>query len=145
MKRGFTLIELIVVIIIVGILAAIGINQYSKTVEKGRGAEARMNIGYIRKLVYEYWLQNGTLTGITYSDLNVGSSSDKIPGDYSSTCRSTYYFWYMVYGVTTTSLNIKATRCTSGGKTPQGVAANTLVLTSDVSTGVDTWGGTGGY
>jgi len=33
MKQGFTLIELIVVIIIVGILASVGMTQYTKVVE----------------------------------------------------------------------------------------------------------------
>ncbi|MBU0547795.1 MAG: prepilin-type N-terminal cleavage/methylation domain-containing protein, partial [Candidatus Omnitrophica bacterium] len=36
MRKGFTLIELIVVIIIVGILASVGMTQYTKVVEKGR-------------------------------------------------------------------------------------------------------------
>ena len=50
-KRGFTLIELTIVVLILGILAAMGIARYQKAVEKGKAAEAiiifeKMRAGY---------------------------------------------------------------------------------------------------
>ena len=119
-EHGFTLIELIVVIIIVGILAAVGLTQYSKTVEKGRGAEAKTTIGTLRKLAYEYYLQNGTFTGLVDSDVNIGTSPDQVPGSNASACRSTHYFYYHTYVSAFNFLWIYADRCGSGGKTPQG-------------------------
>ena len=71
MKRGFTLIEIIIVIIIVGILAAAGITQYSLMVEKSRLAEAKIRIGAMRQLAHEYYMNNGTVMGIAYSDVGV--------------------------------------------------------------------------
>ena len=114
--RSFTLIELIVVIIIVGILAAVGISQYSAMVEKSRGVEARMILGHIRDLAYEYYLQNGTYTGLTNSDVNIGISSDQIP----STSRSTHYFNYTAAAANSTVFWACAHRNTAGGKNPQG-------------------------
>ena len=143
MNRAFTLIEIIVVIIIVGILAAVGITQYSKTVEKGRGAEARTALGNMRRLAYEYYLTNGTITGMTADDFNIGTALGQFP----SACVGTHYF---SYGIQSWSLSFiaTATRCTSNGKSPQGSAANTLTLTTYLTAGawaMDTWGGTGGY
>ena len=144
MRSGFTLIELIVVIIIVGILAAVGISQYSKTVEKGRGAEARMTLGNIRNLAYQYYLENGTLATITSADLNIGTSPDQVPGDTASACRSTHYFWYQPGSKGVNTLQLTAWRCGSGGKTPQGTAG--LYLNFMVGPGYgDTWNGNGGY
>jgi len=142
-STSFTLVELIIVIIVVGILAAVGISQYSKTVEKSRGAEARQILGQIRKLAYEYYLQNGTVTGIGNNDLNLGTGLDQIP----SACRSTHYFRYATAGATSDPyFQACAIRCTADGKTPQAAAGTTLRLDlgTNFATGVDTWINSGG-
>ncbi|MHB8158242.1 MAG: prepilin-type N-terminal cleavage/methylation domain-containing protein [Desulfocucumaceae bacterium] len=144
-SRSFTLIEIIIVIIIVGILAALGISQYSSITERGRGVEAKMILGQIRMLAYEYRLENGTITGMTYSNVNIGSSSDQIPYP----CRSTHYFAYDFWGhpasATDPILHACASRCGVNGwgqgKPPQGTVSplQGLCLQADFSTGTDTW------
>ena len=106
-EHGFTLIELIVVIIIVGILAAVGMTQYSSIVEKARTAEAKVRVGTMRQLAYEYYLNNGNLTGIQNSDVGV-----------TNTCSSTDFYNYWCGLRSPTDISLVAHRCTSGGKTP---------------------------
>ena len=134
---SFTLVELIIVIIIVGILAAVGISQYSKMVEKSRGAEARMILGQMRALVYQYRLENGSITSISNADLNIGTASDQLPS-YSVGCRSTHYFAYAV-GVTNPQARLWAMRCTSGGKNPNFSGLAYLGLIVDTASGQDYW------
>lgn len=58
MKKAFTLVELIVVVIIIGILAAVGIPQYRKALERSRGAEAYAGLGHIQEAEKLYYADN---------------------------------------------------------------------------------------
>jgi len=141
-RKGFTLLELIVVLVIIGVLATLGLTQYGRMVERARGAEARAILGDIRKLAYAYRLENGTAAGFAAVNANIGTGADNIPS--ACTGQTTHYFSYGVVATTDPTVVITATRCTAGGKTPIGIApAGTLVLTSNVTTGVDTWSGSG--
>ncbi len=125
-KHGFTLIELIVVIIIVGILAAVGMTQYTLIVEKARTAEAKVRIGAMRQLAYQYYLENGSLYFMQNSHLGV-----------DNTCTSSDFFKYerCFFGY----VELVAWRCTSGGKTPNASRGYRFYLTYYPDTGKSVW------
>jgi prepilin-type N-terminal cleavage/methylation domain-containing protein len=109
MKRGFTLLELVVVVIIIGILATLGFTQYGKVIEKGRIAEARMVLGAIRNAQEAYKQEYGD-----YS-INATLLQVSFPAGTNSSCANTsYYYQYDVTG----SGEAAAFRCGSGGKNP---------------------------
>jgi len=60
-KKGFTLLEVLIVVIIIGILATIALPQYTATIEKARSGEAIINVGSIRVALDRYWYQNGAM------------------------------------------------------------------------------------
>lgn len=62
MKRqsGFTLVELMVAVVVVGILAAVVVPAYSNYVKRGRIAEATSNLGALRVSMEQYYLDNRT-------------------------------------------------------------------------------------
>lgn len=60
-SRGFTLLELMIVISILVILAMIGIAQYQKTVQAAREATLRENLFQMRKMLDQYAADKGEL------------------------------------------------------------------------------------
>lgn len=69
-SKGFTLLELLVVVIIVGVLATLGFNRYIEAVERARMAEARDWAGQIRASEEREFLEVGAYTAIM-ADLDV--------------------------------------------------------------------------
>lgn len=57
-KRGFTLLELLMVVIIIAILASIALPQYLKATEKARASEALSMLGAIRAAEFRYKAQS---------------------------------------------------------------------------------------
>lgn len=149
MRRGFTLLELIVVIIIIGILATLGLTQYTRLIEKARGAEARAILGSLRQKAAAYRLEYGTLAAAAAMETALDIST--AVGDTPSACagQASHYFKYSVSAVADPSITFTAARCgvgDPGGKTPQAqapTATQTLTLQSNLNTGVDTWAGSG--
>mgnify|MGYP001324517829 CR=1 FL=1 len=62
-RNGFSLVELMVVVAIIGILAVIGIPQYQKFMAKARQAEAKTHLNSIFQGETSYFTEHGTYTG----------------------------------------------------------------------------------
>ena len=56
---GFTLLEMLVVVLIIGILAGIALPQYENAVKKAQITEVLLNISHVQKGIDIYLLQNG--------------------------------------------------------------------------------------
>ena len=62
---GFTLLELMIVIIILGILASVAVPQFTRSVRKSRTAEAKATIALVRGAEMRYFNEFGTIDRLT--------------------------------------------------------------------------------
>jgi type IV pilus assembly protein PilE len=124
MKRkasGFTLVELMIVVAIVGILAAIAYPAYTDSARKGRRAQAITDL-YSIQLAQEKWRANNS----TYGTLaNVWGTVTTSPAT------GTAYYNLAISGNTATAYTLTATATTAGGQNNDkagGVSCTPLTL-----------------
>ena len=89
-KKAFTLVELLVVILIIGILAAIAVPQYQLAIEKSRASEAFILLKAIKQAEDIYFLSNPEDSVPTLEKLDID-----IPGEIvenKPSVRRTNYF-----------------------------------------------------
>lgn len=73
-RRGFTLIELMIVVAIIGILAAIAIPKFADLVTKSRESSAKGNLGGLRSALTIYYAD----TGLYPTNLEVGLTTAEV-------------------------------------------------------------------
>ena len=146
-NKGFTLLELLIVIIIVGVMATLGLSQYSQVVERSRGAEARQILGQMRSICAAIYMEeetNARCLAAGGSALGLGAASDgRIP---NAACNQSHYFRYTIAASNgTQGMDYTATRCNAGGKIPQATGVRTLTLWANYQTGRSDWVSPNGY
>ena len=119
-QSGFTLLEIIIVIIIIGILASLALPKFFKTVEFSRSAEALGNLGSIRRAMDVCYQPKGTYAGTTPCDFPTLSISDP-------STNPNNHWSYAISGQTAIAYLITATRTTLDG----GTIADTIQIDQD--------------
>ena len=77
-NKGFTLIEMLVVVLMVGILAGIALPQYNRAVEKSKVAQALITLKYMRDKGKEFMATHDNYQDfITNNEMGI-----ELPGDW---------------------------------------------------------------
>ena len=88
-RHGFTLVEVLIVVIIIGILAAIGIPQFAASIEKAKGGEARAGLGHVQTGEKVYFAENEYYT-TNLADLDIALTQKFWSFSISSPTSTTY-------------------------------------------------------
>jgi type IV pilus assembly protein PilE len=127
--QGFTLIELMIVIVIIGVLASIGVPQYQDYVQKSRRSEATRTLMQIAALQEQHFLDNRSYTN-DFTDLNfpVAGTVTTENGYYAITIGNFDPALPYTYKLTATPQGVQSadsTRCTTLTLDNQGVKGHT--------------------
>jgi type IV pilus assembly protein PilE len=129
-QKGFTMIELMIVVVIVGILAAVSIPAYSEYVIRGKIAEAASTLSDLRVRMEQYYQDNRTYLAVG------GACGVAMP-----TAPAVKYFAFACAGANANSFVITAT----GGTTMTGFTYTINQSNAKATTSVPTgWVGSAG-
>ena len=112
-RAGFTLLELLMVVIIIAILASVALPQYLRVAERSRSAEALQNLAAIRSS--ESRFKAASATGVYDASAKLTGIDLDVPLQGTAGGPGTANWDFKVDGTVATS-NVLATRRNAGGK-----------------------------
>src|SRR3989338_1916407 len=68
-KKGFTLLEILIVVVILGVVAGLALPAYFSTIEKARAQEALSSLSATRQAMIQYFSEQGT-----YATAQIGTA-----------------------------------------------------------------------
>ncbi len=86
--RAFTLVEIMIVVVIIGLLAALAIPAFSKARQVTREKAITNNLRQIAAAAQQYLLEHGT-SSVAYSNI-IGASTDKYILDIQTVAQEDY-------------------------------------------------------
>ena len=112
MNKGFTLVELLVVVLIIAILASVALPQYARSVEKARAAEAIQILGDLARSQRIYHMTAGQyITDMKKLDLEVPGIDPEVP---TNNVAYTQFFGIQISEANADYLKAHATRVKAG-------------------------------
>ena len=102
-KRGYSLVEMIVAVIVAGVLLSIGVPRFAQSLEQSRADVAGANLRAIWSAQRLYWLQNRTYAPDLSTLLSANLIDPSLPG-------ATIPYSYAIADASDNSFTATATR-----------------------------------
>ena len=99
MKKGFSLLELFIAIIVVALLAALAIPMFIKNMEKSKTGEVIANLNLVRMAEKDYFIDKAVFTA-TMGNLNIDDPNNA----------TNKYFSYTIPNANAADFTARATR-----------------------------------
>ena len=126
-KKGFTLLEILVVIVILAVVAGLAIPVFTANVQKSKAQEAYASLAAVRSAMTSYYALN-TSTYVGAKLTNIGYNPN------TATSGQTINFSYSMADPVDAAAYIVSASCTTCGATGQAIAINQAGVTTVTGT-----------
>jgi len=108
--RGYTLVEMMIVLVVVGVLTSFGVPQFTRALEQSRADVAGANLRAIWTAERIYWLDNRSYTSTLQDLVNLNLLDPSI----TSTSSTFYNYSVTAFDTATATFTVTAQRASNG-------------------------------